>query len=225
MSTRLIMQTAASTLLLGFAFAACAQSGSRDAPLVANAADSMFMAHASADGMAEIHMGQMALEKSSDAKVKQLAQRIVDDHTDANGKLRALAQTKQVTLPTAPTAEAQHSADAMTDLDTKKFDKEWAAAMVKDHQKAVTLFSTEIRKTQDPEIRTFAEKTLPTLKTHLKLAQQLRGQLDMPGARDEAMDHSVPMDGSFASTRPATAATARVPAAPAPLPAPTDGSQ
>jgi putative membrane protein len=199
-------------LLLGVAFATYAQSGSREPPLVANAADSQFMTRAAADSMAEIHMGQMALEKSADAKVKQLAQRIVADHTDAYGKLRALAQAKQVALPAAATDEARRSADAMTNLDAKKFDKEWTAAMVKDHQKAVELFTAEIRKTQDPEVRAFAEKTLPTLKTHLELAQHLSTQLDLPDARDEAMNHNMPMDGSFARAQPATAATARVPA-------------
>ena len=223
-STRPIMRAATGVMLLGIAFGTCAQSGSRGAPLVANAADSKFMTHAAADGMAEIHMGQMALEKSADASVKRLAQRIVDDHTDANGKLRALAQTKQVTLPPAPTDEAKHSADAMAGLDAKKFDDQWAEAMVKDHQKAVALFASEIKRTQDPEVRAFAEKALPTLKTHLELAQQLSSQLDMPGARDDAMNHRAPMDGSFARTHPSAAATARNPATPVPPPAHPDGS-
>lgn len=213
MSMRPIMRATAGVLLFGVAFAACAQSGSGKTPLVANAADSMFMTHAAADGMAEVRMGQMALEKSADAKVKQLAQRIVDDHTDANGKLRALAQAKQVVLPSAPTAEAQQSASAMKALDGSKFDQEWAAAMIKDHQKAVALFSTEVARTQDPEVRAFADTTLPTLKTHLELARQLQDQLDLPGARDAAMDHRTNMDQSFERTQPAAAPSSTAPTA------------
>lgn len=75
MPLRLSMRAATGMLLLGFGFATCAQSDSKDAPLVANAADGSFMAHAAADDMAEIHMGQMALEKPADARMKQLAQR------------------------------------------------------------------------------------------------------------------------------------------------------
>ena len=176
MSIRPIMRTAAGALLLGLAFATYAQSSSLAGPgLVANAADSMFMTHATADGMTEIQMGQMALEKSSDQKVKQLAQRIVDDHTDANTKLRVLARDKQVTLPVAPPKDAQDKAAAMTSLDGTKFDQAWATAMVSDHQKAVAMFADEIKRTQDPKIQAFANGTLPALKSHLEQAQQLQG--------------------------------------------------
>jgi putative membrane protein len=177
MSTRLILRTALAAALIAFAFNAAAQSTARGAPhLVANAADSMFMTHAAADGMAEVQMGQMALQKTSDPKVKQLAQRIVDDHTAANGKLRALAQQKQVTLPTAPMKDAQDKAATMNSMDSAKFDQAWAAAMVDDHQKAVKMFSDETTQTQDADVRTFAQATLPTLKSHLQMAQQLQNQ-------------------------------------------------
>ncbi|KQZ71187.1 hypothetical protein ASD55_13040 [Rhodanobacter sp. Root561] len=213
MLMRPFMRAAAGLLLCGLAFAACAQSGRDKTPLGANAADSKFMTSAASDGMAEVAMGQLALEKSSQASVKQLAQRIVDDHTMANDKLRALAQAKQVALPAAPGDEAQQSASAMKALDAKKFDKAWAATMVKDHQKAVALFTAEAGRTQDPEVRAFAQATLPTLKTHLELARQLQDQLDMPAARDDAMSHRAAMDASFDHTRPAGATTAATPAA------------
>ena len=116
MLMRPFMRAAAGLLLCGLAFAACAQSGRDKTPLVANAADNKFMTSAASDGMAEVAMGQLALEKSSQASVKQLAQRIVDDHTMANDKLRALAQAKRVALPAAPGDEAQQSASAMKAL-------------------------------------------------------------------------------------------------------------
>jgi putative membrane protein len=226
MSMRSFKRAVAALLLSGLAFAACAQSGHDKIPLVANAADSKFMTRAASDGMAEVAMGRLALEKSSEAGVKQLAQRIVDDHTKANEKLQAMALAKQVALPAAPGDEAQRSASAMKALDAKKFDKAWAAAMVKDHQKAIALFSAAAGRTQDPEVRAFTRATLPTLKTHLELARQLQDQLDMPAARDEAMSHRAAMDASFDHTRPAAAAagTAAAPAAAGSISTSTNGS-
>ena len=64
MSMRPLMRAAAGLLLSGLAFAACAQSGHDRAPLVANAADSKFVASAASDGLGEVGMGQLALEKS-----------------------------------------------------------------------------------------------------------------------------------------------------------------
>jgi predicted outer membrane protein len=42
--------------------------------------------------MAITQLGQMALSKSSDPKVKQLAQQLVDDQNKTNDQLTSLAQ-------------------------------------------------------------------------------------------------------------------------------------
>jgi putative membrane protein len=176
MWSRLFARATAGAVLLGFAFALHAQSSSKQAA-VANATDSMFMIQAKASGMAEIRMGQLALQETSNIKVKGLAQRIVEDHANANRKLGALAQDKQVTLPDSSSNDAQATVASMSSLDGGKFDRAWAAAMVSDHQKAITLFTNEIEKARDPQVRAFAQATLPTLKAHLEMAQRLQSQL------------------------------------------------
>lgn len=178
MSTRAILRAAAAVLLCGAAFAIWAQSSSSSGSMSGvSATDRTFMTNAAADGLAEVHMGQMALQKSSNAQVKKLAQRIVDDHTQANEKLRTLAQSKQVTLPTTPSQEEQQHAAKTEALSGTNFDQAWAKGMVRDHRKAVAMFNGEITKTKDPQVKQFAATTLPVLKTHLKLAQQLQSQL------------------------------------------------
>ncbi|UGB38163.1 DUF4142 domain-containing protein [Frateuria soli] len=57
--------------------------------------DAMFMRKAAAANMAEIQAGRIALDRSTNAQVKQLAQRIVDDHTKAGDQLTSIAQRKQ----------------------------------------------------------------------------------------------------------------------------------
>lgn len=173
MSRRFLATLAASALALGFVCTASARSNS------VNATDSNFMIRAAADGIAEVQMGQLALEKSSDPQVKQLAQRIVSDHTKANGKLRALALKKHVTLPATPTAEARQKAADMKAMDGASFDKAWSAAMVKDHTKAIDMFATESQQAKDADVRDFAEATTPVLRTHLQMAQKLNGASSM----------------------------------------------
>lgn len=207
----------AGALSLGFACGASAQSTTK-APLVANAADSTFMIRAAADGIAEVQMGQMALDKSSDAEVKKLAQRIVDDHTKANDNLRTMAQAKQVTLPSAPSEDAQKAADNMKKMDGKTFDQAWTDSMVKNHQKAVALFTAENKQTQDADMRKFASGTLPTLQAHLETARQVQEHLGVAKTRDQVMGNNAKAmdDDSFAHANPATAATAAT--APTPMP-------
>lgn len=175
MSHRLVVCAATCLLLLGFSFAAGAQT----APSASASAssDSTFMDHAAADGLAEIRMGNLALQKSSNPDVKKLARRIVADHTRANAELKNMARAHQVTLPAAPGDEAKHTADSLRSQDGAAFDRAWADAMVQDHRKAVASFSTEASNADAADVKAFASKTLPTLKTHLELAQQLQASL------------------------------------------------
>jgi putative membrane protein len=182
-----------------------------------DAKDNAFMQHAATDGMAEVLMGQTALNKSSDAQIKQLAQRIVDDHTKANEQLKALAQSKQVTLPTTSAADAQKENQELQMKNGSAFDQAWSKGMVKDHQKAVKMFTQESKQAKDPDVRQFAQTTLPTLSAHLQLAQKLAA---IPDARDKAMDQATKSIASDPmNSMPTTAPVATPPASPAPSPA------
>ena len=214
MSKRPVFLAAAGVLALGVFCASFAQPSMPSVHV--DAADSTFMTRATADGMAEMQMGQLALSKSSDDQVKQLAKRIVDDHTQANQTLQALAQAKQVTLPSAPSKDALKSVDSMKKMQGRKFDKAWTAAMVKDHQQAVALFTTEKARTSDADLRKFSSGTLPVLTNHLDTAHKLQDHLAVADARDKAMSGTGVMeDSSFAHTNPATPATRASPVMPA----------
>jgi putative membrane protein len=176
--------------------------------------DATFMQHAAADGMAEVQMGQMALDKASNASLKELAQRVVDDHTKANDQLKALAAGKQVALPAAPDANAQKESKKLDALDGGAFDKAWSKAMVDAHKKAVKLFTAEGKATKDQDMRKFAQTTLPMLQTHLQMATQVAA---IPDARDKAMDQAMKSSMSDTSSPmtavPATATPTTVPPA------------
>jgi putative membrane protein len=210
---------AASLLLLGLAGATLAQSADTSARTMQSdtaaaarpahapkAADSNFVKHAAADGMAEVAMGRMALDKSGDSQVKQLAQRIVDDHTQANDQLRTIARDRNIKLPDGPAADARKSADAMRKMDGAAFDKAWARHMVTDHKKAIAMF-TKASKGSDADVSGFAAQTLPALRTHLKMAEDLTGTADGQTDREPAATPP-PVDQPAAASSPSNPATA-----------------
>lgn len=206
-----------SALLLSLACTAMAKaddsSGTKSST---NAADSAFLQHAAVDGLGEVQMGRIALDKSSDAQIRQLAQRIVEDGTRTNDQLNALTRNKQVTVPPTASSDTLKETGKLQTKNGSAFDQAWSKAVVKDHQAAVKLFTQESTQTKDPDLRQFTQATLPTLHAHLKSAQELAA---VPDARDKAMDQATkslandPMSNMPAATTPTTPA--------APVPAPT----
>jgi putative membrane protein len=55
--------------------------------------------------------------------------------------------------------------------------------MVEDHNKAVKLFQQEERSGHNTELKQFAQKTLPTLEEHQKMAVELSRKLSQTAAR------------------------------------------
>jgi putative membrane protein len=136
-------------------------------------ADHHFVTDAAVGGMAEVELGKLATEKASNADVKKFGQRMADDHGKANDELKSLAQSKQITLPSAIDAKHKATIDRLSKLSGEAFDRAYVQEMLKDHQKDVAAFRTESKSGKDPEVKAWADKTLPTLEEHLKLVQDL----------------------------------------------------
>jgi putative membrane protein len=68
-------------------------------------------------------------------------------------------------------------------LHGKAFDDQYTHAMVEDHNKAVKLFQQEERSGRNTELKQFAQKTLPTLEEHQKMALELSRKLSQTAAR------------------------------------------
>ena len=138
--------------------------------------DQKFMTEAAAGGLAEVQMGKLAAEKGQSASVKALGQKMVQDHAKANQELRQIAAQKGITLPSQPAAEHKGALEHLKGLQGEEFDKAFTQHAVQDHQEHVQKFQTAAQQLQDTELKSFAAKTLPTLKQHLQLAQQAQSQ-------------------------------------------------
>jgi putative membrane protein len=142
----------------------------------AQAADSAFVAKASAAGLTEVAEGNLAGSNGASDAVKTFGSTMVTDHTDANTQLTTLVASKGITPASAPTASQQAAIDSLKALNGAAFDKRYAALALKDHQDAVALFEKEASSGKDADLRAFATKTLPTLKHHLSMAKALPGK-------------------------------------------------
>jgi putative membrane protein len=95
------------------------------------------------------------------------------DHSKGNSELRAMLVGKQITVPGGPGPHAATKAK-LEKLQGATFDHAYMAAMVDDHVKTVAAFEMESKTTKDSDIKAFTEKMLPTLREHLKMAQDIQ---------------------------------------------------
>ena len=104
--------------------------------------------------------------------MNEFGARMVADHGRANSELKSIAGKKGIQLPTELNSEQKSEMDKLSKMSGAEFDKEYMSAMLKDHETDVKDFDTQAKEGNDPEIKAFAGKTLPTLQQHLQMAQQ-----------------------------------------------------
>jgi len=136
----------------------------------------LFVMAAAAGGLAEVTTGNLALQRTEDQEVRQLAQRLIDDHTRANQELMSLAGARGIGVPATLDIKDQATVDVLNGLRRDEFDRAFIRDQVAAHMCAVALFEAESQRGGDPELRAFAAKTLPTLREHLQHARQHMGQ-------------------------------------------------
>ena len=134
--------------------------------------DSDFAKAAAEGGFAEVRFGELAEDKASSKAVKDLAQRMVDDHTKVDDKLKAAASKDNISIPAQLNAKDQATYVRLSQLSGAAFDRAYARDMVRDHEADLAEFRREANDGKDASIKSFAARTLPTLEDHLKEARQ-----------------------------------------------------
>jgi len=139
--------------------------------------DRAFVMEAGPGGLTEVELGRLAAQKGQSADVKRFGQRMVSDHSKANTELKKLAASKGITLPAEMNAEQMAEHAKLAKLSGAEFDREYMTLMVEDHDKDVAAFLDESKDGSDPDIKSFAAKTLPTLQEHQRMAKEIKAKL------------------------------------------------
>lgn len=119
-------------------------------------------------------LGELAATKATTNEVKGLGSTMAKAHTAELATLQSLATAKSISLPAAP---MDNTKDAYDDLNEKKgldFDKEYTDNVVSSHKDAIDKIESIEKNAQDPEIRAWATKLLPNLRSHLGSAESIQ---------------------------------------------------
>jgi putative membrane protein len=148
-------------------------------------ADSAFAKEAAQGGLAEVALGTLAAERAASDAVKQFGERMVSDHGKANEELKTLAQRKNMTLPSEPSAKQLATQKRLEKVKGEAFDRAYMQDMLTDHHHDIAAFEREASSGNDPEFKAWAAKTLPTLKAHLQLAQDAATKAGVKGGKNK----------------------------------------
>ena len=170
--------TVCTCLLLGAAAIASAQNKSDAAPTDPQIA----MIAVTADNV-DINAGKLAVEKSSNPKVKQFGQMMVTDHTSVNKKATALAKKLKLTPEESDTSRSLKSdgdknLEKLRDLSGAEFDKAYVDNEVAYHEAVIKAVNyTMIPNTKNAELKKLLESAGPVFNSHLTHAKELQSSL------------------------------------------------
>ncbi|MGE0491324.1 MAG: DUF4142 domain-containing protein [Vulcanimicrobiota bacterium] len=123
---------------------------------------------------AEIELANLALKKSNDKEVQQLAGRIIDDHREANETVKQLAKEHGVKLNEGKTKAHKDLHARLSSLQGEEFDREYIKAMAKAHQKDIDFYNQQAKSAPHESLRDYFSHTAPVLNTHLAKVKEIQ---------------------------------------------------
>jgi putative membrane protein len=134
-----------------------------------------FVKEVAISDMFEIESSKLAQDKGN-APEKTFASQMVTDHTKTSTELKGMVSSGKVKseLPTALDSSHQSKLDKLKSESGKDFSSDFDSIQVSAHKDAVSLFQRYAKSGDNADLKAWAGKTLPALKHHLEMAQNLK---------------------------------------------------
>ena len=134
-----------------------------------------YVMNAAMGDMYEIQAADMALERTQNAQVRELAQMIKTDHTAASERLRAAAQAAGETLPTELDERRQGMLDNLRAASSaEEFDRVYIAQQVAAHEEALALHRGFADNDENAALAQHAQSVIEPIEMHHQRAEQLQ---------------------------------------------------
>lgn len=130
--------------------------------------NAQFLVNAAEISRNEIRYGQMGKDKGSQTHIKVLGTMVKSDHEILLAEVTALAKVKNVALPTAQTVRGVRTYERLNQVMGIDFGKEYSKVLIAEHREAIKIFEETSQTSEDADVRSWASKSLPLLRSHLK---------------------------------------------------------
>ena len=133
-----------------------------------------FVKQAGQANRAEIEEAKYVMDHTQSQSVKDFAQKMISDHTMALDQLKQIASTGGYEVPNNVDAKDKASMEKLKLKTGARMNMAYSSDQEKDHRAVISKFEEAAQNHQiAPAVREYARTTLPTLKEHLRMAQQL----------------------------------------------------
>lgn len=153
------------------ATATCATAGAAPKAVV-SAQDKNWLTTSISGDRFEIMGGKIALQKSSNARVRMLAQRLIKDHGKSLSDAAKIAGALGIKVPKDPTPSETWELKIVSNLSGGQFDYWYSNLEVYDHSQDLEETHMETASGTNPMIKHEAAKDLPMLQMHLRMSKQ-----------------------------------------------------
>lgn len=142
--------------------------------------DSAFVANARRGDMYEIEAGRIAQQRARSEEIRQLAQRMIQDHTTSSDQLMAALRTGEGAtladeLPDDLDQHRQTMLDHLRQASDVEFDGVYLSQQKMAHRETMTLFEGFESSGDNPQLVSYARNMLPVLREHRELVDRLEG--------------------------------------------------
>jgi predicted outer membrane protein len=182
--------------VLGTVFAAVAML---PAPVLAapgpaqfNATDTILLNGVRQAGLWEMPAGQMASQKGTTVRIRQVGQMIADQHAQLDELVVKAANQIGAEIPATPTAEQQGFLAQMENAEGRQFDQTFVTLLRKAHGKIFPVIGAVRASTRNPAVRDLADQTTIFVMNHMNMLEStgLVRYQELPPAALAAQDTS-----------------------------------
>jgi putative membrane protein len=157
--------------------------------------DKTFLMQNQQTNLAEISLGKVVAERTTNEAVKALANHVVEDHQMVSQQNMDLAKRLGVTLPTEPNATQKAMAQSVMAKSGTAFDMAYAKGEVEGHTTSISQTKAEMSSGTNADVKAFATDYLPKAQEHLDQARSVNSQLSSASAGAPALPRTgTPID-------------------------------
>lgn len=171
---RFILPLVSAALLIALVATSFAALPVRPGGATVSRGDKAFMFDASRGNIAEITLGKLAAERSTNASVRNFGEHMIKDHTNIENDLQKLADGKNLSLPDTPDSKQIATVTRLQRLNGTAFDRAYKNEMVMDHEKDLAAYRKESRQADEADVRAYAARTAPIIEHHLNMARDMK---------------------------------------------------